>query len=62
MVCNFVDFCILGLRCSWWHSRQANDTVGSERYILAKIRIIDVLCVAVNPIVPILRGLDDGRK
>ena len=27
---------ILGLRCSWWHSRQANDAVASKRSIFSK--------------------------
>ena len=36
--------CILVFRCSWWHSRQANDVIDSEVF-LVKIRIIKVfLC------------------
>ena len=36
--------CILGFRCSWWHSRQANDVIVSDVF-LVKIRIIKVfLC------------------
>ena len=27
---------ILGLRCSWWHSRQANDAVASEQSIFSE--------------------------
>ena len=34
--------CRLGFKCSWWHPRQANDAVASERSILAKITIIKV--------------------
>ena len=51
-------------KCSWWHQRQANDTVASERSILAKIKIISLSCVTVNTYVPIFRGLDTrgGRK
>ena len=34
---------ILGLKSSWWHSRQANDTIASEQSIFkAKTRIIKV--------------------
>ena len=27
---------ILGLRCSWWHPRQANDIVASKRSIFSE--------------------------
>ena len=57
--------CILGLRSSKWHSRQANDNIVSEQSILAKITIIKVFFhVAVNTYIPIFRGLDarGGRK
>ena len=35
---------LLGFKCSWWHSRQANDVVASERsiFFLVKVRIIKV--------------------
>ena len=29
---------LLGLRCSWWHSRQANDVIASERSIFSENR------------------------
>ena len=56
---------ILGLRCSWWHSRQANDAVPSDQSIFSKNQDYkSFLRVAVNPYVPIFRGLDShgGRK
>ena len=50
---------ILGLRCSWWHLRQANDAVASERSIFSKNQDYKrFFCVVVNPYVPIFRGLD----
>ena len=33
---DFVGICILGLRSSYWHLRQANDTVASERSIFSE--------------------------
>ena len=56
---------LLGLRCSWWHSRQANDAVASERSIFRENQDYkSVFRVAVNPYVPIFRGLNahGGRK
>ena len=56
---------LLGLRCSWWHSRQANDAVASERSIFIENHDYkSFFRVAVNPYVPIFRGLDarGGRK
>ena len=52
--------CLLGLRISLWHSRQANDAVASA--FLAKI--IKFFRVAMNLYVPIFQGLDarGGRK
>ena len=50
---------ILGLRCSWWHLRQANDAIGSERSIFSEDQDYkSFLLVSVNPYVPILQGLD----
>ena len=28
--------CLLGLRCSWWHSRQANDALASEQSLFSE--------------------------
>ena len=56
---------ILGLRCSWWHSRQSNDAVASERRIFSENQDYKVFFrVAVNPFIPIFRSLDacGGRK
>ena len=36
---------ILGLRCSWWHLCQANDTIGSERSVFSENWIITVFSV-----------------
>ena len=33
---DFVGICLLGLRCSWWHSRQANEAIASERNIFSE--------------------------
>ena len=55
---------ILWLRSSYWHSRQANDAVASERSIFSKQNTIiiykTVFRAAVNTYVslPIFRGLD----
>ena len=60
-----VGICILGLRSSKWHSRQANDTVVSELNIFSENHVYkSIFRVAVNMYVPIFRGLDarDGRK
>ena len=49
---------LLGLGCSWWHSRQ-NDAVASERSILSENQDYKSLFhVAVNTYIPIFRGLD----
>ena len=56
---------LLGLRCSWWHSRQANDIVASERSIFSEnYDYISFFRVAMNTYVPIFRDLDarGGRK
>ena len=54
-----IDIHILGLRCSWWHSRQANDVIGSEQSILSQNQDYkSFLRVAINPYIPILQGLD----
>ena len=57
---------ILGLRCSWWHSRQANDATGFEQSIFSENHDYKrFVCIAVNPYmyVPILRGIDVcGRR
>ena len=52
----------LGVKFSWWHRRQANDTIASERSIFIKNQAF--FRVAMNTYVPIFRGLDvhDGRK
>ena len=53
------------LKCSWWHSRQANDAVASEQSIFSKNQDYKrIFHVAVNLYVPIFRGLDarGGRK
>ena len=54
----------LGVKCSWWHRRQANDTVASKRSIFSEITVISFPRVAVNTYEPIFRGLDarGGRK
>ena len=52
---------ILGLRCSWWHSSQANDAVSSERSVFSENQDYKSFPrVAVNPYVPTFRDLD-GR-
>ena len=33
---NFVDNCFWGLRCSWWHLRQAKDVVAFEQSIFSE--------------------------
>ena len=56
---------LLGLRCSLWHSRQANCAVASERSIFSENQgYKSVFRAAVNPYVPIFLGLDarGGRK
>ena len=51
--------CLLGLRCSWWHLRQANDAIASERSIFSENQDYkSFFRVAVNPYVPIFRSLD----
>ena len=55
----------LGFKCSWWHPRQANDAVASERSIFSKNHDYKSFPhVAVNTYVPIFWGLDarGGRK
>ena len=55
----------LGFKCSWWHRRQANDAVASERSIFSENHDCKSFsCVAMNTYVPIFRGQDvrDGRK
>ena len=55
----------LGFKCSWWHRRQANDAVASERSIFSENHYYKrFFRVAVNTYVPIFRGLDarGGRK
>ena len=55
----------LGFKCSWWHPRQANDTVASEPSIFSENHDYkSFFHVAVNTYVPIFRGLDarGGRK
>ena len=62
---DFVGIRILGVRCSWWHSRQANDAVASERSIFSENQDYkSFVRVAVNLYVPIFLGLDarGGRK
>ena len=46
----------LGFKYSWWHPRQANDAVASERSIFSENHYF--FRVAVNTYVPIFRGLD----
>ena len=41
---------ILGLGCSWWHSRQANDAVVSEQSIFNENQDYKFFCVAVNTV------------
>ena len=55
---------LLGLRCSWWHSRQENDAVASEQSIFSENQDYKFFRIVVNPYVPIFRGLDarGGRK
>ena len=54
----------LGVKCSWWHPRQANDTVASERSIFSENQIIKVFSCRGEHIRTIFRGLDahGGRK
>ena len=55
----------LGVKCSWWHSRQANDAVASEPSIFSENHDYkSFFRVAVNTYVPIFRDLDarGGRK
>ena len=50
---------LLGLRCSWWHLRQANDAVASEQSIFSENHDYKrFFRVTVNTYVPIFRGLD----
>ena len=44
----------LGFRWNWNHLKQGNDTMGSERSILSKVRIIHFLSTMVNFYVGIL--------
>ena len=57
---------LLGVKCSWWHPRQANDAVASERSIFStkKHGYKSFVCIAVNPLVPIFWDLHAycGRK
>ena len=49
---------LLGFKCSWWHPRQANDAVASERSIFSKNHgYKSFFCIAVNPLVPIYFGI-----
>ena len=53
------EFRLFGLRCSSWHSRQANDAVASERSIFSENQGYKSFSrVTVNPYVPIFRDLD----
>ena len=55
----------LSFKCSWWHPRQANDVIASERTIFSENHDYKrFFCVTVNTYVPIFRGLDarGGRK
>ena len=55
----------LGFKCSWWHQRQTNDAVASERSIFSENHDYkSFFRVAMNTFVPIFRGLDTrgGRK
>ena len=46
-------------KCSWWHWKQANDTVASERSIFSENHDYKSFShVAVNTYIPIFRGLD----
>ena len=57
--------CRLGLKCSWWHLRQANDAVASEPSVFSENHNYkSFFHVVVNTYVPIFRGLDahGGRK
>ena len=54
-----VGVCILGLRCSWWHLRQANDVVSFQWSIFSKSQDYkSFLRVMVNPNIPIYLGLN----
>ena len=56
---------LLGVKCSRWHSWQANDTIASERITFSKNQDYKSFSrVTVNPYVPIFWGLDarGGRK
>ena len=56
---------ILGVRCSWWHSRHANDGIASDRSIFSENQgYKSFVRVVVNPNVPKFLGLDvrGGRK
>ena len=57
---------LLGFKCSWWHPKQANDTVVSEPSIFSKNHDYKSVfsCRGEYVYVPIFRGLDarGGRK
>ena len=53
-----VGICVLGLRSSWWHSRQANDDVASEQKKTFKENHDHRSVSVVNTYVPILGSLD----
>ena len=55
----------LGVKCSWWHRRQANDAVASEPSVFSENHDYKrFFRVALNTYIPIFRGLDarGGRK
>ena len=60
LICSLINIIMIIIMFhAWWHLRQAKVLyIGSERSILAKIRIIKVLSVTVNPYAPVLWGLD----
>ena len=54
----------LGFKCSWWHPRQANDTIASEQSIFIENYNYKSLFSVNTYILPIFQGLDarGGRK
>ena len=55
---DFFGIRCLGFKCSWWHQRQVNDAVASERSIFSESHDYKSFSgVTMNTYIPILRGL-----
>ena len=52
---------ILGLRCTWWHWRQANDAIASERSILSENHDVKVFTCRGEPVRTYIFGGLDAR-